>query len=198
MEQGSPEWEAARLGKVSASRISQVVAGGKGVTRRNYMADLIAEQLSGEKAETFNGYKLERGKEVEAEARAAYCFYMDATVTETGFVEHPTIKMCGASPDGLVGDDGLIEVKCPDTSTHIETRLGKTIAKAYRDQMQFQMAVTGRKWCDFVSFDPRIGEKLALFVKRIERDSEHIAFLDKAVVEFQAEMATKIEALKNG
>ena len=136
------------------------------------------------------------GTDMEPEARVAYEFRQNATVIETGFVLHPRIGMTGASPDGLIGDDGLIEIKCPSTATHIETLLGEQIAGKYVTQMMWQMACTDRQWCDFVSYDPRMPESSRLFAKRVPRDAEMIADLEKEVVIFLAETDAKIRALE--
>lgn len=191
-EQRSPEWFEARRGKVTASKIADVMATGRSgkpsATRANYAADLVAERLSGEPTQGFSNAAMQWGTETEPEARAAYEFMADATVTEVGFIPHPSIDDAGASPDGLVGDDGLVEIKCPNTAKHIATLTGAQIDGKYIKQMQFQMACTGRAWCDFVSYDPRLPPAMALWIKRIHRDDEAIAEIEKAVREFLAEV----------
>lgn len=194
--QGSPEWDAARLGKITASKISDVLAGGKGITRQKYMDELIVERLTGHPTEGYTSAAMERGKEVEALARVAYVFYKDAEIELVGFVDHPKLKMCGASPDGLIGDDGLVEFKCPDTSTLIAARLGKNPPKTYRDQMQFQMACTEKLWCDLVFFDPRMPENLALFTRRFARDDEYIRDMELAIDAFQGELKARLVRLQ--
>ena len=196
--QGSPEWFGARLGRVTASRVADVIASTKsgwGASRANYMAQLIAERLTGEVAESFSNAAMKWGTEMEPDARAAYQFYRDALVVEVGFVPHPRITMSGASPDGLVGEDGLVEFKCPNTATHIETLIGQTVPTKYITQMQWQMACTGRQWCDFGSFDPRLPEDMRLFVRRVDRDDALIADLEAKVSDFLAEIDAKVEAL---
>lgn len=196
--QGSPEWFAARVGKVTASRVADVVAktkSGWGASRANYMAELIAERLTGEAATAFTNAAMQWGTDKEPEARAAYSFRVDADVVEVGFIDHPTIPMTGASPDGLVAADGLVEFKCPQTATHIDTLLGDGIAAKYITQMQWQLACTGRKWCDWVSYDPRLPEAMHLFVQRVPRDDAMIAGLEKLIVEFLAEIEVKVRAL---
>lgn len=196
--QGSPEWFAARLGKVTASRVADVIAKTKtgwGASRANYMAELIAERLTGTTAPGFTNAAMQWGTEQEPEARAAYEFRTDSEVQQVGFVIHPKIADSGASPDSLVGVDGMVEIKCPNTSTHIETLLSGTIPAKYITQMMWQMACTDRKWCDFVSFDPRMPESMRFFTRRIERDDKVIAQLEKDVCEFLDEMAKKIAAL---
>lgn len=196
--QGSPEWFAARLGKVTASRVSDVCArtkSGYSASRANYMSDLIIERLTGQPIETFTNSAMQWGLDKEPEARAAYEFLTDRDVKLAGFVDHPTIAMCGASPDGFVDGDGLVEIKCPNTATHIETLLGAQIDRKYLLQMQWQMACTGRKWCDFVSYDPRLPEPMRMHVQRIERDDKLIAEIAEEVVAFLDELAAKIKKL---
>ena len=196
--QGSPEWHALRIGKVTASRVSDVIAKTKtgwGASRANYMAELIAERLTGEPAEKFTNAAMAWGTEKEPDARAAYEFFRDAQVSEIAFVDHPVIGMTGASPDGLVGDHGLVEIKCPNTATHLDTLLTQAIPSKYVTQMLWQMACTGRQWCDFVSYDPRLPETMSLFVKRVDRDDKLIASLEKDVAEFLAELDLKLAQL---
>lgn len=197
--QGSPEWRALRLGKVTASRVADVVARTKtgwGASRANYMAELIAERLTGEPTAGFTNAAMQWGTDQEPEARAAYSFRADAEVQEVGFVDHPSIPMSGASPDGLVGADGLVEVKCPNTAGHIDTLLGQKIPEKYVTQMRWQMACTNRMWCDFVSFDPRLPESMRLFVQRCYFDAGKAATLEKEVAEFLAELEDKALNLK--
>lgn len=196
--QGSPEWHALRIGKVTASRVSDVIAKTKtgwGASRANYMAELIAERLTGEPAEKFTNAAMAWGTEKEPDARAAYEFFRDAQVSEIAFVDHPVIGMTGASPDGLVGDHGLVEIKCPNTATHLDTLLTQAIPSKYVTQMLWQMACTGRQWCDFVSYDPRLPETMSLFVKRVDRDDKLIASLERDVAEFLAELDLKLAQL---
>jgi hypothetical protein len=136
------------------------------------------------------------GTDTEPMARTAYEGAVGSLVIETGFVPHPSIHLAGASPDGLICDDGLVEIKCPITATHIDTLLGQSVPGRYITQMQWQMACTGRKWCDFVSYDPRMPEKMRLFIKRVERDNVAIAELEREVVNFLNELETKIVQLK--
>lgn len=203
--QGSPEWFAARCGKVTASRVSDVVARTKtgwGASRANYMAELVAERLTGTVAEGYTSPAMQWGTDTEAEARRAYEFYRDVDVVAAGFILHPTIEHSGASPDGLVGatvtggNAGLVEIKCPNTATHIDTLLSAAVPQKYATQMQWQMACTGREWCDFVSFDPRMPEAMRLFVKRVQRDGEAIAELEKLVTAFLEELDAKVAALR--
>jgi putative phage-type endonuclease len=197
-EQGSEQWFAARLGKVSASRIADLTAktkSGYSTSRANYAAELIAERLTGVKAEKYTNGAMQWGTEQEGPARTMYEFMSDVSVTEVGLVIHPTIDAACASPDGLVGDDGLIEIKCPLTATHLDTLLGAGIDLKYMKQMQWQMACTGRSWCDFASFDPRLPADMQLHVSRVNRDPIIIADLEKEVRSFLAEIDAKIAAL---
>jgi putative phage-type endonuclease len=189
--QGSPEWFAIRVGKVTASRVCDVIAKTKtgwGASRANYMAELIAERLTGVPASSYTNAAMQWGTDQEPNARAAYCAQTFDDVAQIGFVHHPRIAMAGASPDGLVGADGLVEIKCPNTATHIDTLLSQTIPPKYAVQMHWQMACTGRAWCDFVSFDPRLPPEMQLFVARLGRDEDRIAELEKLVSEFLAEL----------
>ncbi|MCI0598740.1 MAG: YqaJ viral recombinase family protein [Beijerinckiaceae bacterium] len=198
MQQGSEEWFQARLGKVTASRVAEVAAKTKtgwGASRANYMAELIAERLTGATAESFTNAAMQHGLAFEPEARDAYSFRTDSEVELVGFVPHPGIELSGASPDGLIGSDGLVEIKCPNTATHIDTLLSRDIQGKYITQMQWQLACTGRDWCDFVSYDPRLPERMRLFVKRVERDNAEISRLETLVSEFLAELDEKIAAL---
>lgn len=198
MIQGSDEWKAARLGKVTASRVADVVAKTKtgwGASRKNYLAELVAERLTGVPAESYSNAAMQWGTDTEPQARAAYQFFHDAEVTEVGFIDHPGISMTGASPDGLVGSNGMIEVKCPNTATHIDTLLAKVVPAKYLPQMQWQMACTGRQWVDYVSFDPRMPEHLRLFCKRVPRDNKYIAELELEVNAFLTELDATIKAL---
>lgn len=199
IEQYSEEWFAARCGRVTASRMADLTArtkSGWGASRANYMAQLIAERLTGVPADSYTSAAMQWGIEREPEARAAYEFRADAAVAPGGFVLHPEIGMAGASPDGLVGDAGLIEIKCPNTATHIETLLSGTVPEKYQKQMQFQMACTGRKWCDFVSYDPRMPEEMRLFIKRVHRADNEIRFLEQSVKDFLAELEDRLGALR--
>lgn len=198
--QGSPEWFAARAGRVTASRVSDVIAktkSGPSTSRANYAAQLIAERLTGTVAESFTNAAMQWGTDTEPEARSAYQFYANSRVKQIGIVNHPSIAMTSASPDGLVGENGLVEIKCPNTATHIDTLLGGTVPGKYATQMLWQMACTGRQWCDFVSYDPRLPESMRLFVQRVERDDKRIAELEEEVVAFLAEVDAKVRALRN-
>jgi len=198
MEQGSDAWFNIRIGKVTASRVADVLAKtktGYSTTRDNYMAQLVCERLTGQKGESFTNAAMQHGTETEPLARAAYEARYDVLVDEVGFVSHPTIEMSGASPDGLVGDEGLLEIKAPNTATHIETLLSESVPNKYYTQMQFQLSCTGRKWCDFVSFDNRLPTELQMFVKRVPRDDMYIRLIEDEIVKFLNELDIKIAQL---
>ena len=199
MEQRTEEWFNARMGCVTASRTADVMAktkSGPSASRANYMADLICEHLTKERSGGFTSAAMQWGTETEPQARMAYELTYGVEVVEVGFVTHRTITGFGASPDGLVGHDGLIEIKCPNTATHIDTLLKEEVPSKYIIQMQVQMACTGRQWCDFVSFDPRLSANMQMFVKRIERDDEYISMIESAVKEFISEMNEKLASLQ--
>lgn len=198
IEQGSAEWKALRLGRVTASRVADVVAKTKtgwGASRANYAAELIAERLTGVPAEGYTNAAMQWGTEHEPEAIAAYEFLNGATIERIAFVAHPKITMAGASPDGLVGDFGLVEVKCPNTATHLDTLLGEPVPDKYIKQVQWQMACTGRQWCDWASYDPRLPAEMQLYVERVERDNVLIASLETDVGTFLDELDAKVARL---
>ncbi len=198
MEQRTDDWFKARLGKVTASRVADVVArtkSGYGASRANYMAELICERLTGARGESYQNAAMLWGTEQEPAARAAYEALTGALVVETGFVPHSTIFMSGASPDGLVGEDGLVEIKCPNTANHIDTLIMGAVPGKYITQMQWQMACTDCDWCDFVSYDPRLPENMQLFVKRVMRDNAMINMLETEVTLFLAELDAKMNTL---
>ena len=195
MQQRTEEWLTARAGKVTASCLDDVMAAKTTAGYQNYMAKLICERLTGRAEQTPVSAAMQRGTDLESLARDFYVVETGAMVEEVGFYEHPSILNSGASPDGIIGTDGLIEIKCPNTATHIKTLESKKPALKYMRQMQWQMACTGRKWCDFVSFDDRLPEHLSFFCTRIERDDEMIAELEKSVTTFLNELEAKINKL---
>lgn len=200
IEQRSSAWFEARLGRVTASRVADVIAktkSGYSASRDNYMAQLICERLTGQQGESFTNAAMTWGTETEPLARSAFEAYADVMVEEVGFVPHPSIEMSGASPDGLVGLFGMLEIKCPNTATHIDTLLSQTVPGKYITQMQWQMRCCERQWCEFVSFDPRLPQDLQLFVKRVEFDPEYVAMLEKEVIQFLAELDDKVNKLTN-
>jgi len=197
--QGTPEWLAARMGKVGASRMADLTAKTKtgwSASRANYAAELVAERLTGTPAEKFTNAAMAWGTDHEAEARELYEFLHGASVAQVGLVLHPSIEMSCASPDGLIGNDGLLEIKCPSTATHLETLLGSEIDGKYLKQMQWQMACTERAWCAFASFDPRLPPEMQLHVRRIKRDDRFIAELEKDVSIFLSEVSETVEKLR--
>jgi len=199
MEQRTDEWFAARLGCVTASRTAELMAktkSGYSASRANYMAQLITERLTQTKADGFSSAAMNWGTETEPQARLAYEMMTGSDVVEDGFVLHPAIAGFGASPDGLVGDDGLIEIKCPNSATHIDTLLSEKVPAKYITQMQVQMLCTGRQWCDFVSFDPRLPGDMTYWCKRVEADYERHVEIENEVQKFLAEMQDKIAKLK--
>lgn len=199
MIQGTEEWKAARLGRLTASRIAKALARTKtgwGASRANLRAELVCERLTGVPQDTYTNAAMQWGTDQEPAARAAYEFYRDVDVVTVGFIDHPRILMSGASPDGLVGTDGLVEFKCPNTATHIETLSGAPVADEYRKQVLWQMACTGRKWADLASFDPRMPAEMQLHVTRIERDDAAIAELEREAEVFLAEVLEVCNSLK--
>lgn len=197
--QGSDAWIKIRLGRCTASRIADALAKTKtgwGASRANYRAELVVERLTGVPAEHYQSATMAYGAELEPEARAAYSFQYDVDVEECGFCPHSVIVMAGGSPDGLIGDNGLIEIKCPNPATHIETLRTGTIDGRYLQQIQFQLACTDRAWCDFVSYDRRLPAHMRLYVKRIMRDDTMIKELEKGVRIFLAEVEEVLEDLR--
>lgn len=197
MDQRSDEWFAARAGYVSASRMAGVMVEKRpSSTRDNLIAELICERLTGTSGNTFSSPAMQRGVDLEPIARSWYEATAGVMVFECGFIKHQTIPMFGASPDGLVGDDGLLEIKCPNTATHIETLLRGSYDTAYRYQIQAQLACTGRQWCDFVSYDDRLPPHMAGARFRVMRDDDTIARIEAAVADINAEIAGMLEKLQ--
>jgi len=200
IEQGTDAWKQLRRGKVTASRVADVISKtktGYSTSRDKYMTQLLLERLTGTIAESYTNAAMEHGIENEKYARAAYEQKMGVLVDEIAFVNHPTIEQSGASPDGIVGE-GLVELKCPMSHTHLESILGG-IDDQYKVQVNWQMACTGAKWTDLCSFDPRFPAELQLVIKRFERDDVFIATLEKEVIKFLAELddkVNKVNALK--
>jgi putative phage-type endonuclease len=168
---------------------------GWSAARGHYMAQLLAERLTGQPQQSYSHAAMHWGLDVEPEARRAYAFEMNLDVTPVGFVPHPTISMSGASPDGLVGEVGLVEIKCPQTATHLDIVMGGAVPDKYLAQMQWQMACTGRAWCDFVSYDPRLSAELRLIIRRVARDEAQIAALREDVVAFLGELDARQASL---
>jgi putative phage-type endonuclease len=199
-EQSSAEWLAARCGSLGASSIADMVAKtrtGWGASRFNLAARIVCERLTGTPQDSYTNAAMQWGHDTEPQARAMYEFMRDAAVQQVGLVLHPSINKSHASPDGLVGDDGLIEIKCPNTATHIETLLSEDVEGKYVKQMQWQMACCGRAWCDFVSFDPRLPAEMQMFVQRVARDDEFIAELEREARAFLSEVEKTISTLSD-
>jgi putative phage-type endonuclease len=198
IEQGSSEWLAQRAGHATASRFKDVLAKiktGEAATRRNYRVQLVTERLTGQPCETYTNAAMQWGTDQEPAARSAYEAHTGDLVEQAVFILHPGMAWAGASPDGLIGDDGGIEIKCPYQSTvHVETLQGG-MPSEHMPQVQGVMWITGRQWVDFVSYDPRMPEHLQLYVQRIARDEKYIAELEKAVVAFLGEVSVMHQQL---
>lgn len=200
IEQGSEEWFAQRLGKATASRIADITAktkSGYSTSRENYCVELALERITGRRQEMFSNDAMKWGTETEPLARAAYEAHTGSIVDEVAMIDHPVIAMSGASPDGLIDDDGLIEIKCPNSTTHLKTMLSGKPDSKYITQMMWQMSCTGRKWCDFASFDPRFPDHLQLFVKRVLRDEDEIARMEQEVISFLDDVDHMVAQLNN-
>lgn len=200
-EQRTDEWYAERAGKVTASRIIDVMAKSKTdgkplAGRKNYLAELVCERLTGTAAQGFCSSAMQHGIDTEPQARAMYELEHGVTVIETGFVPHPKLADTGASPDGLVGEDGLVEIKCPNTATHLDTLRGAKINRKYLLQMHWQMICTERAWCDFVSFDPRLPIEMQLHVERVELNAELAEEITAEVTQFLTELNEAVADLR--
>ena len=206
MEQRTDEWYQARLGKVTASRISDVLAKtktGYSISRQNYLVQLVTERLTGQKADSFfMNQAMQDGVDREPIARKLYEVLNDVIVTEVGFYDHPRIAMSGASPDGLLPEllvfgVGLVEIKCPIETTHTNTLMSKKVPSKYIPQIQWQMAcVPNAKFCDFISYNPNFPPEMQLFVSRVEKDLQYILELETEVEQFLKEVDQAIKQLK--
>lgn len=194
--QGTDEWLAERAGKVTASALSNVMMAKTTAGYQNYMAQIICERLTGQPVETFKSAAMEHGNETEPQARAFYELETGNDVVEVGFIPDPTLANTGASPDGLVGELGLVEIKCPQPAKHIKNLMGGSIDKGYMLQMQWQMQVTGREWCDFVSFNPSFPPHLQLSITRVDRNAEMQDEIRTAVTSFLAAVDDKLRVLE--
>jgi putative phage-type endonuclease len=196
IEQGSIEWRQLRAGKVTASRIADLIAKNKtgySTSRENYMTELVIERF-GVLNDSFTNTAMQHGTDTEPYARHEYATKNNVMVDEVDFVNHPKIIMAGASPDGIVGE-GLLEIKCPNSATHFNYLLAGAVPEKYKPQMAWQMACTGAKWCDFVSFDNRVPDGLQYFQIRYMRDDVYIASLENEVIEFIKELDFKYTQL---
>lgn len=198
--QGTDEWLSERMGKATASRMSDIMAKGRGgapsATRKTYLSQLVLERLTGKPMATFKSEAMQNGTDTEEQARASYMLATFGDVQEVGFIEHPKIPMSGCSPDGLIGDDGGLELKCPQPAKHISTLMGGNIDRPYMLQMQWSMACTGREWWDFASFNPDFPDEMRLHVRRVPAEPELIAELEEAVASFLVEVASAVNGLR--
>ena len=198
-EQRTPEWFAGRLGRASASRFNDIVAktrSGYAASRKNYAVELALERLTGERNEIFTTSAMQWGIDNEPLARLEYGLTMNVDVEDTGFWMHDEI-MAGASPDGLISDDGCLEIKCPNSATHVETLIKGKVPYQYVAQVQGQLWITGRLWSDFVSYDPRMPENAQKIIINVERDEIYIAELEEEIISFLAEVDKQVEFIKN-
>jgi hypothetical protein len=201
-EQGTEEWTAYKMGRISGSRLQDILAepktkGQRSASWRNYMAELCVERLTGKSSTHFTSKAMDYGTETEPLARMEYEARNLVNVEQVGFIDHPTIPMCGVSPDGLIGLDGGFESKCPNTATHIDRLFGEGLESRYFAQVQWGMECSGRHWWDFVSFDPDLPENCQFYCKRIMRDEPFLINARTKVIEFQAELEAMIEKLKS-
>lgn len=202
-EQGTESWFSDRLGKVTASRLADVLAKtktGYSASRTNYITQLVLERITNTRADSYLNSAMQWGTEQEPFARAAYEAHTGQMVEEVGFIPHPDIEAAGASPDGLVGDDGMVEIKCPSSSTVLEVWLthsqgGNPVDAKYYAQMQWQMRCANRSWCDYVVFDPRMPAKAQLFIFRVERNPDWLKIAEDETLKFLAEVDAKVVAL---
>ena len=197
--QGSPEWFQMRLGKVTASRVADILAKtktGPSASRQNYLIELALQRTTGIIQESYSNAAMEWGTQTEPQARVAYEVNTNNFVDQVAFIDHPSIKWFGCSPDGLVSDRGLLEIKCPNSATHWEYFKAKEPPKKYFIQMQAQIAVTGRDWCDFVSFDPRMPDRSQLLIVRVDRDDAFIAEMEAEIKKFLEEVQTEVNLMK--
>jgi hypothetical protein len=199
IEQGSEEWLKIRLGKVTASGVADVLAktkSGVSASRGNYLIKLAIQRVTGVVEESFTNDAMQWGIDNEAQARVAYEVASGNFVDQIAFVDHPAIQWFGASPDGLVNDDGLVEIKCPNSATHWSYIKDDGPPNKYYIQMQAQMACTGRSWCDFVSFDPRMPERSRLYIKRVMREEQYISLMESEIKQFLDEVAVEVNLMK--
>lgn len=199
MEQRTDEWHKARYGWATASRLADLMAktkSGPSATREKYLTQVVIERITNQPYSSgFTSAAMQRGIELEPKAICAYEIITGNTVDPVGFVRHPSIDYAGASPDGMIGQDGLIEVKCPESHTHIATIEKGKIDRRYMLQMQFQMACTKRQWCDFVSFDDRMPGALTTKIIRVEKDQKMIDLIESEVISFLDEANKRVAKL---
>jgi len=199
IQQGTPEWHQLRLGKVTASRVADILAktkSGASASRGNYLIELALQRVTKTIEESYSNSYMEWGTATEPQARVAYEVKTGNFVDQVPFVDHPTIAGFGCSPDGLVGTDALIEIKCPSSATHWSYIKANEPPQKYFIQMQAQMAVTGAKWCDFVSFDPRMPERSQLLIVNVPRDPEFILYMEAEIKQFLSEVDKEVQLME--
>ena len=199
IEQGSNAWHQMRLGKVTASRVADILAKtktGPSASRQNYLIELAIQRTTGIIQESYSNSSMEWGTQTEPQARVAYEVNTNNFVDQVAFIDHPNIAWFGCSPDGLVSDRGLVEIKCPNSATHWEYFKSKEPPKKYFIQMQAQMAVTDRDWCDFISFDPRMPDRSQLLIVQVPRDPEFILFMETEIKQFLSEVEVEVNLMK--
>lgn len=200
--QGDATWLHERTGRVTASRIADVMAttkkGSESAKRSGYKMELLTEIITGNAADHYVSPAMDWGITQEPLARATYELGMGVEVERVGMVIHPLIDRASASPDGYVGTDGLVEFKCPNTATHLGYLIEGEVPSEYVPQMLFQMACTGRSWCDFCSYDSRLPDEFAMFTRRLDRDDEIIAEMENEVMRFIAELNAMADKLLKG
>jgi putative phage-type endonuclease len=200
IEQGTPEWHELRRGKVTASSVADILAKtktGASASRQNYLIELALQRITKTIQPSYTNDAMAWGTATEPQARVAYEVKTGNFVDQVPFIDHPTIKWFGCSPDGLVDKDGLLEIKCPNSATHWEYFKAKEPPKKYFIQMQAQMSVTGAKWCDFVSFDPRMPERSQLLVVNVPRDYEFINYMNAEIQQFLSEVEAEVKLMEN-
>jgi putative phage-type endonuclease len=199
VQQGTAEWHQLRLGKVTASRVADILAktkSGASASRNNYLIELALQRVTKTIEPSYTNDAMAWGTATEPQARVAYEVTTGNFVDQVAFVDHPTIVGFGCSPDGLVGSDALIEIKCPSSATHWSYIKANEPPQKYVIQMQAQMAVTGAKWCDFVSFDPRMPERSQLLIVQVPRDPDFILFMETEIKQFLSEVETEVNLME--
>jgi len=199
IEQRSEAWFRARLGKVTASSVADVLAKtktGVSTSRGNYLIKLAIQRVTGQIEESYTNDAMQWGIDNEDQARVAYEVASGNFVDQVGFVDHSNIDWFGCSPDGLINNDGLVEIKCPNSATHWEYFKTKEVPKKYFIQMQAQMTCTNTEWCDFVSFDPRMPERSQLLIVRVPRDNTFISIMESEIKEFLNEVEIEVQLMK--
>lgn len=197
IEQRSDEWYAVRLGKITASKINDILMKPDKAGYQNYLSQLVCEQLTKRASVNYSSWSMDRGAEIEPQARAYYELAKDVAIAEVGFIDHPYLENCGCSPDGLIGDEGLVEIKCPEQTKHIKNLMKEKIDRNYLLQMQWQMACTGRLWCDYVSYNTYFPDEMQFYIQRVHRDSEEIIVIETAARSFLAQIEKLTQELQD-